>query len=112
MSWLRTERARELSLAAALETGSSHPLALSILHRAKADQPPLSPAANASAIGGKGVVGCVDGIELFLGSPAAAKERIKLSPEQTAWIAALNDEGKTVSVLLAGECGRRHRHAG
>ena len=37
-----------------------------------------------------------------LGSPAAAGERIKLAPEQTARIEALNGEGKTVSVLLAG----------
>jgi Zn2+/Cd2+-exporting ATPase len=92
-----------LSMAAALETGSTHPLALSILNRAKADQAPIPPAANASALGGKGVVGRVGGIDLFLGSPAAAGERIKLAPEQTARIEALNGEGKTVSVLLAGD---------
>jgi Cd2+/Zn2+-exporting ATPase len=91
-----------LSMAAALETGSTHPLALSILNRAKADKAPIPPAANASALGGKGVVGRVGGIDLFFGSPAAATERIKLAPEQTARIEALNGEGKTVSVLLAG----------
>jgi Cd2+/Zn2+-exporting ATPase len=92
-----------LSMAAALETGSTHPLALSILNRAKADQAPIPLAANASALGGKGVVGRVGGIDLFLGSPAAAGERIKLAPEQTARIEALNGAGKTVSVLLAGD---------
>jgi Zn2+/Cd2+-exporting ATPase len=92
-----------LSMAAALETGSTHPLALSILNRAKADQAPIPPAADATALGGKGVVGRVGGIDLFLGSPAAAGERIKLAPEQTARIEALNGEGKTVSVLLAGD---------
>jgi Zn2+/Cd2+-exporting ATPase len=91
-----------LSMAAALETGSTHPLALAILNRAKVDQAPIPPAADASALGGKGVVGRVGGIDLFLGSPAAAGERIKLAPEQTARIEALNGEGKTVSVLLAG----------
>ena len=49
------------------------------------------------------MVGRVGGIDLFLGSPAAAGERIKLAPEQTARIEALNGEGKTVSVLLAGD---------
>jgi Zn2+/Cd2+-exporting ATPase len=92
-----------LSMAAALETGSTHPLALSILNRAKADKAPIPPAADASALGGRGVVGRVGGIDLFLGSPAAAGERIKLAPDQTAWIEALNGEGKTVSVLLAGD---------
>jgi Zn2+/Cd2+-exporting ATPase len=92
-----------LSMAAALGTGSTHPLALSILKRAKADKAPIPPAANAAALGGKGVVGRVGGIDLFLGSPAAVTERIKLAPAQTARIEALNGEGKTVSVLLAGD---------
>jgi Zn2+/Cd2+-exporting ATPase len=102
LSFGRSER-DVLSMAAALETGSTHPLALSILNRAKADQVPIPPAANASALGGKGVVGRVRGIDLFLGSPAAAGERIKLAPEQTARIETLNGEGKTVSILLAGD---------
>ena len=50
-----------LSLAAALETGSSHPLALAILRKAKADGVPVPPAAEAMALGGKGVVGRVGG---------------------------------------------------
>ncbi|HTM76787.1 MAG TPA: heavy metal translocating P-type ATPase, partial [Devosia sp.] len=41
-----------LSLAAALETGSSHPLALAILARAKTDKAPVPPAADAKAIAG------------------------------------------------------------
>lgn len=97
----RTER-EVLAMAAALETGSTHPLALSILKRARADKVPIPPATEASAVGGKGVVGRVGGVDLFLGSPAAAGERVSLTPEQTARIEALNDEGKTVSVLLAG----------
>lgn len=92
-----------LSMAAALETGSTHPLALSILNRAKADKVPVPPAVEASALGGKGVVGRVGGESLFLGSPAAAGERIALTQEQTARIEALNVDGKTVSVLLAGD---------
>ncbi|WP_131116516.1 heavy metal translocating P-type ATPase [Lichenihabitans psoromatis] len=91
-----------LSMAAALETGSTHPLAVSVLKRAKADKVPVPPAGEASALSGKGVVGRVGGVNLFLGSAAAAGERVALTPEQTARIEALNGVGKTVSVLLAG----------
>ncbi|RAZ87027.1 cadmium-translocating P-type ATPase [Mesorhizobium hawassense] len=95
-----TSEANVLSMAAALETGSSHPLAIAILERAKADKVPVPPASEASALGGKGVAGKVGGKELFLGSPAAAGERVALPAEQLARIAAFNDEGKSVSVLL------------
>ncbi|RUT99075.1 heavy metal translocating P-type ATPase [Mesorhizobium sp. USDA-HM6] len=93
--------ANVLSMAAALDTGSSHPLALAILDRAKADKVPVPPASEAFAVGGKGVAGKVGGKELFLGSPAAAGERATLSADQLQRIAAFNDEGKSVSVLIA-----------
>ncbi|KQV66050.1 heavy metal translocating P-type ATPase [Rhizobium sp. Root1220] len=92
-----------LKYAAALETGSSHPLALAILARAATDNVVVPAATDAKALGGKGVSGTVEGLPIFLGSPKAAHERIPLSAEQTARITGLNDEGKTVSVLLVGE---------
>ena len=91
-----------LKLAAALETGSSHPLARAILGKAAADKLAIPQVTNAKAYGGKGVAATVEGVEVFLGSPKAADERTKLASEQAARIVALNDEGKTVSVLLAG----------
>ena len=90
-----------LRLAAALETGSSHPLARAILDRAAEDGTDISPVIDAKAIGGKGVSGTVDGVDVFLGSPQAAADRLSLTSEQSARIAALNDEGKTVSVIVA-----------
>lgn len=98
----RSER-EVLSLAAALETGSSHPLATAILAKAAEAKAPVPPAANAGAVGGKGVIGSVGGVSLFLGSPKAAAEKVALTPDQTTRITALNDEGKTVSVLVAGD---------
>ncbi|SCB41972.1 heavy metal translocating P-type ATPase [Rhizobium lusitanum] len=92
--------AEVLRLAAALETGSNHPLARAILDRAAADGTEVPSVIDAKAIGGKGVSGTVDGIEVFLGSPQAAADRVSLAPEQSARIAELNDEGKTVSVLV------------
>jgi Cd2+/Zn2+-exporting ATPase len=95
--------AEVLSLAAALETGSSHPLAVAILARAKADALSVPPATDAGAISGKGVVGRVNGLSLFLASPKAAQEKASLSPEQQKVVGAFNDQGKTVSVLLVDD---------
>ena len=91
-----------IRLAAALETGSSHPIAVAILGKAAADKIVLPQASKLQALGGKGVTGTVEGIDLFLASPKAAAERAPLTDEQDQQIAALNDEGKTVSVLIAG----------
>jgi Cd2+/Zn2+-exporting ATPase len=89
-----------LRLAAALEAGSSHPLALAILARA-AEEGIVPPAATgARALGGKGVAATVEGREVFLGSPKAAAETVTLSAEVQATVTALNDDGKTVSLLL------------
>ncbi len=89
-----------IRLAAALEAGSSHPLALAILKHAEARAIPVVAATDGGALGGKGVRGRVGSEEVFLASPKAASERTPLSAEITAQIAAFNDAGKTVSVLL------------
>ncbi|WP_454851936.1 heavy metal translocating P-type ATPase [Rhizobium binxianense] len=95
----RTE-AQVLSRAAVLEQGSSHPLALAILNRAKADRVPVPPAFEVEALPGKGMTGKAGGETLDLLSPPAARERGALSAEQDERISALNGEGKSVSVLL------------
>lgn len=91
-----------LSMAAALEQGSSHPLAVAILTEAKAEGVPVPPASAAKAVSGKGVEGSVGGVSIFLGSSQAAAERAALLPDQTGAIQSLNGQGKTVSVLVAG----------
>jgi len=91
-----------LALAAALETGSSHPLALAILARARADAVAIPPFADARAIAGKGLVGIVGGREIALFSPGAAAEQTALTPELRAVVDGFTAAGKTVSVLLAG----------
>ncbi|NNM73862.1 heavy metal translocating P-type ATPase [Enterovirga aerilata] len=95
----RTDR-EVLSLAAALETGSSHPLAKAILDKATEAGAPVPPASEASALGGKGVTAKVGGASVFLGSVGAASERSSLKAEQSARIEDLRGDGKTVSVLL------------
>ncbi len=90
-------------LAAALETGSSHPLASAILAQAVTDKVTVPQVMDAESHGGKGVSGTVEGQMLFLGSPKAAEERVIMKPDQLAIIEMLNREGKTVAVLLVGE---------
>ena len=90
-----------IRLAAALEQGSSHPLAKAILARASDDGIALPAAADLAAIGGKGVTGTVAGEALFLGSPSAAADRHAALAGAADRIAALNGQGKTVAVLLA-----------
>ncbi len=90
-----------LRLAAALEAGSSHPLARAILARAKADNLSVPVADGGEALGGKGVTGHAEGVALFLGSASAAGERAIITPEQMNLIEVLNADGKSVAVLVA-----------
>lgn len=95
--------AKILSMAAALETGSSHPLALAILNKAKADQVPIPPAFDMKAVPGKGVTGNIGGEAAYLASLEAALEKVPVSDELRTRIGTLNDEGKTVSLLLVND---------
>jgi len=90
-----------LRFAAALEVGSSHPLAAAVLASAEERKIPVIAARGGGAVGGKGVIGSVGGVEMFLGSPKAAAEKTKLPDDLNTRITAFNDEGKTVSILLA-----------
>ncbi|MGO3928333.1 heavy metal translocating P-type ATPase [Rhodopseudomonas pseudopalustris] len=92
-----------LRLAAALETGSSHPLAIAILAEASRRGILPPPTLGSQAVGGKGVRATVDGRQIFLGSPQAALDIAVLDIEHQGRIAALNDEGKTVSIVVIGD---------
>lgn len=97
----RTER-DVLAITAALETGSSHPLAKAVLDKAAADNVTAPPASGLAAVGGKGIVGTIEGVEWFFGSAKAAEARGARLEAIRERITALNDEGKTVSVLASG----------
>ena len=99
---LACSEADVLRLSAALEAGSSHPFARAIRARAEAGAVQTPVADGIRALGGKGVSGTVAGEALFLGSPRAVGAQTPLDPALTARIDALNADGKTVSVLLAG----------
>ncbi|WP_206692283.1 heavy metal translocating P-type ATPase [Azospirillum sp. INR13] len=87
-----------LAAAAALEAGSSHPLARAIL-AAAAERGIAPPAADeVTALPGAGLQGRVGGLAVALLSPKAAGP--SLTAEQAERVAALAQAGKTVSVLL------------
>jgi Zn2+/Cd2+-exporting ATPase len=90
-----------LAMTAALERGSSHPLAVAILDRAKSEAVAIPPAFMAQAIAGEGIAGNVAGENAFFGSLKAAADRAPVDAEQVARIESLTAEGKTVSVLVA-----------
>src|SRR5690606_15630056 len=90
-----------LRLAASLDAGSSHPLALAIVGAAEQRGLKLAPVTGGKAHGGKGVSGMVGEKDLFLGSRRAASDISAISDTLANRIAACNDEGKTVSVLVA-----------
>ncbi|MET7244436.1 heavy metal translocating P-type ATPase [Methylobacterium sp. EM32] len=92
-----------LSLSAALEEGSAHPLARAILAKAKETNVPVPPAGKITAVAGKGVTGIVGGVPLFLGSPQAASGRAPLTGEQVQAVETLNAAGASVAVLVAGD---------
>jgi Cd2+/Zn2+-exporting ATPase len=85
-----------LRIAAAAESGSSHPLAVAIVDHAKAKKLAFKPV-ESKAIPGKGLAASVDGKPVTIGAPA----RLGVKDEDVLRrAAALEGEGKSVSVVL------------
>ncbi|HEV7327523.1 MAG TPA: heavy metal translocating P-type ATPase [Bosea sp. (in: a-proteobacteria)] len=97
------EERKVVELAAAVETGSSHPLALAIIARAKAHAIPVRAAANATALAGKGVTGTLDGIDIFVGAPRHARDRASFDAAALEAVERLETAGKTVAVVIADD---------
>lgn len=92
--------AEVLSLAAAVETGSSHPLAAAILSRAQADGAPSLPASAARALPGKGAEAVIGGEPAWVASPRFAKANGVMNDEVSHIAARLEVEGKTVVAVF------------
>jgi len=91
-----------LAGAAALEAGSSHPIAIAILNHAKQKSVAVPQAEDARAIAGQGVEGSVGGTPMFLGAPRFAAARVDKGAEDHWPINRLEMEGKTVAALVSG----------
>nr|WP_306108845.1 heavy metal translocating P-type ATPase [Pseudomonas sp. CFSAN084952] len=94
------EYQKVLALAAAVESGSNHPLAKAIVAHAKSLDVPIPQATDASAIAGKAVRATVDGNSLVVGSPVHAGLAAMLKAEHRQEIDMLEEGGNTVVVLF------------
>ncbi|EKD61085.1 MAG: hypothetical protein ACD_54C00409G0004 [uncultured bacterium] len=88
-----------LEVAAGVEGGSSHPLAVAILRRAEADKITALPARDAKAIVGKGVEAVVGDAKAWVSSPKFATEAGALDGLGLRRATQMEDEGKTVVVV-------------
>ncbi len=91
-----------LLLAASLEANSEHPVASAIRRGALAKGLALKPAANFTAIPGKGVSAEIDGKLLLLGNAAMMSEAGVDFGELDRTVAALAEQGRTSMLLAAG----------
>ncbi|AWR88134.1 heavy metal translocating P-type ATPase [Meiothermus taiwanensis] len=97
---LEGSEAELLGLAAAVEQGSSHPLAKAIVEKADEVGATLPPSSDQQAVQGKGAQAMVQGRTLVVGSPRYAAELAPLAAEVAGQIEAMELQGKTVVVLL------------
>ncbi|HXW98309.1 MAG TPA: heavy metal translocating P-type ATPase [Methanomicrobiales archaeon] len=92
-----------LSLAAAVERNSQHPLARAIVAEAERRGLPRGESSGFDTIGGKGVVARVLGEEVLVGNRALLSDRgIPLGGEIAGRVTSLEAEGKTVMIVSAG----------
>ena len=89
-----------LSLAAAVESGSSHPLAAAILARAQADGAPSLPASAARALPGKGAEAVIGDEPAWVASPRFAEASGVMNDEVGRSATRLEEEGKTVVAVF------------
>jgi Cd2+/Zn2+-exporting ATPase len=89
-----------LEVAAGVEGGSSHPLAMAILRRAEADKITALPSRDAKAIIGKGVEAIVGDAKAWVASPKFAMDASGLDGLGLRRARQLEDEGKTVVVVF------------
>lgn len=92
-----------LRLAAALEQGSSHPLAVAISEYAQQQGAAIPAVQGAYALAGQGVAGQVAGRDLMLVSPRYLQRFAHRSSGWDARIAALENQGKSLAVLVENQ---------
>lgn len=88
-----------LAVAAGVENGSSHPLAIAILNRAKEAGIAALPSREAKAIIGKGVEAIVGDAKAWVASPRHATDAVALDGLGLRRTTQLEEEGKTAVVI-------------
>ncbi len=102
-----SEEEQALSIAAAIEKGSAHPLAAAIVEKAKALNLDIDihKTDDVQSITGKGISAVINGYRYYVGSPGLFKEKMSvfLSDEVNSQISGLQAEGKTVMILASDD---------
>ena len=94
------DEATLLRLAAGVEAGSAHPLALAVLLAAEARGMEPPPATEAAAVPGRAATALIEGVRVAVGSPDYATEQGADLSGLAAAIAAFEQQGKTAVVVL------------
>lgn len=94
------DETRLLSEAAAIETGSLHPLAQAVIDKARQQGLAVPHAENRKALPGRGIQGVVDGTVIHLIATDRLDDPGRITQSQQADIDSLSDEGKTLVVVL------------
>lgn len=90
-----------LALAASVEAASEHPLAAAIVRAAQEKKIALSAVIDFQAVPGGGVIGQVDGKEVFIGQATwLAQHGVHLDPTTAQRADALQNDGHTVVVIV------------
>lgn len=89
------DKRQVLSIAAALEESSEHPLATAILDKANSDKIEASTVSDFQAIEGKGVSATINGQQAFVGNDKLLND-IKIDSELNEQMIRLQNEAKTV----------------
>ena len=95
-----TTEAELLAVAAGVEMGSSHPLAIAILNKAKDAGVTALPSQDAKALMGKGVVATVDGEPAWVASPRYAMEHGGLEGLGLRQATIFEEDGKTAVAVF------------
>jgi Cd2+/Zn2+-exporting ATPase len=95
-----TTEAELLAVAAGVETGSSHPLAIAILNKAKDAGISALPSQDAKALMGKGVVATVGGAVAYVSSPRYAMENGGLDGIGLRQATIFEEDGKTAVAVF------------
>lgn len=102
---LDAEATQVLTLSAALQQTSDHPLAHAVMEKAKADGIAVPAARDARALPGRGVEAVVDGQRLLLGSTRLMHESGAQPGALLMTAQRLEGEGRSISWLLAPTAG-------
>ncbi|MFN4156590.1 MAG: heavy metal translocating P-type ATPase, partial [Paracoccaceae bacterium] len=95
-----TTEAELLAVAAGVETGSSHPLAIAILNRAKEASIEALPSRDAKALMGRGVVATVGEAHAWVASPRYAMENGGLDGPGLRQATVFEEDGKTAVAVF------------